>query len=151
MLSFILWTSSSVPQFLYSRSMSILSKSNMTRSPVLMYSMTWDTPSMSWSSMGGTQGLLSSLRMDLELRKSRLPREGGSTVSLLPCRCSSRSRPSSPISWTWAVGNKMRQEITRAVFKRCLILCFWWRQQTCGGQESHFQVETILLQRSFKD
>ena len=66
--------------------------------PVLMYSMTCETPSMSWSSMGGTQGLLSSFRMERELRKSRPPRLGGRTVSLLPWRCSSRSPCSSPIS-----------------------------------------------------
>ena len=31
-----------------------------------------------------TQGLLSSLRIDLELRKSRLPRVGGNTVNRFP-------------------------------------------------------------------
>ena len=76
-----------------------ITKVKSTGVPVLMYSMTCETPSMSWSSMGGTQGLLSSLRMARELRKSREPREGGSTVSRLPCRCSSRRPASSPISY----------------------------------------------------
>ena len=40
--------------------------------PVLMYSMTCETPSMSWSSMGGTHGLLSSFSIDRELRKSKV-------------------------------------------------------------------------------
>lgn len=40
---------------------------------VRMYSMTWDTPTCSWSAMGVTHGLFSILRTDLLLTKSRLP------------------------------------------------------------------------------
>ena len=64
-----------------------------------MYSMTWLTPNINWSSIGGTHGLLSSLRMARELRKSNCPNCGGRTVSRLPWRWSSRKLDSSPISY----------------------------------------------------
>ena len=64
-----------------------------------MYSMTWLTPKINWSSIGGTHGLLSNLRMARELRKSSWPSCGGRTVRRLPWRCSSRRLDNSPISY----------------------------------------------------
>lgn len=47
---------------------------------VRMYSMTWDTPTCSWSAMGVTHGLFSILRTDLLLTKSRLPVKWNTTT-----------------------------------------------------------------------
>ena len=65
---------------------------------VRMYSITWLTPKINWSSIGGTQGLLSSLRIFLELRKSNWPSWGGNTVKRFPCKWSSLRLVQYPIS-----------------------------------------------------
>ena len=56
---------------------------------VRIYSITWLTPIISWSSIGGTHGLFSNFNILLELKKSNWPNCGGKTVNRFPWRWSS--------------------------------------------------------------
>ena len=154
MLSFILWTSSSVPQFLYSRSMSILSiYINLIRPGHLSWCTRWRGTRRAWAGplWAAPRGCCPAWGWTWSWGSRGCRGRAAALSACCPAGAAPAADPARQSPEHGQLEIRWDKELPELYLSDAWSYASGWDSKLCGGQESHFQVETILLQRSFKD